>query len=354
MTNRRRSGRITPKMAALLDMLPLPALMTAAEALTLDGHGPVVTYSPAIEIRLSGTGREACHCCPASKAACDDMLDRARRGAALGCREAYIALERPANRATLDRLAEAARTIFEETQLLPHLDPGPLIAADYVRLRPFSASMRVGIESASERLCEPGGPLHDLAEMGPARGLGAIRAAGRACVPLTVGLAIGRGESRTERIEILAAIRDVQRRHGHIQDIAIQPSLHAMPAEEQLWTIAAARLIFGPAMTIQTPPDFQPPEMLGMLLRAGVNDWGDIRPDIIDAPGHGPAWTQRNLIESETRAAGRKLAERLAIAPAHALEAERWAGAAMARRISRAVDARGLPKRRRAHLVAVK
>lgn len=354
MTGRRRSGRITPKLAALLDMLPLPALLTAAEALTLDGHGHVVTYSPAIDIRLTGTGREACGCCPASKAACDDMLDRARRGAALGCREAYITLERPANRATLDRLAEAAEAILGETQLLPHLDPGPLIAADYTRLRPFSASMRVVLESASERLCEPGGPLHDFADMGPARGLGAIRAAARARVPLTVSLTIGKGENRAERIETLAAIRDIQRRRGHIQEMAIHPARPEMPAEELLWTIAATRLIFGPAMTIQTPPDFQPPEMLQLLLRAGVNDWGGIRPDIIEAPHPGPAWSQRNFVERETRAAGRKLAERLAIAPAHALDADRWAHPAMARRISRAVDARGLPKRRRAHLIAVK
>lgn len=354
MTGRRRSGRITPKLAALLDMLPLPALMTAAEALTLDGHGPTVTYSPAVDIRLIGTGREACHCCPTSKAACDDMLDRARRGAALGCREARISLERPANRATLDRLAEAAHAIIEETLLLPHLDPGPLIAADYARLRPFSASMRVVLESASERLCEPGGPLQGFADMGPTRGLGAIRAAARARVPLSVGLTIGKGENRAERIEALAAIRDVQRRHGHIQDVAIQPAKPGLSAKEQLWTIAATRLIFGPAMTIQTPTDFQPPEMLRLLLKAGVNDWGGIRPDIIDTPHSGPGWSQRNVVERETRAVGRKLAERLAIAPAQALDADRWVDPAMARRISRAVDARGLPKRRRAHLTAVK
>ncbi|WP_066969519.1 7,8-didemethyl-8-hydroxy-5-deazariboflavin synthase CofG [Rhizorhabdus dicambivorans] len=368
MIDRRRSSRIRPRLAALLEMLPLPALMAASETLTLEGHGTTVTYSPSVRLRLASVDRDPCHCCPSTKPPRDALLKLARDGAALGCREALLTLDgrqtapggipRPApvefDQATsLSHLAEMARVVLDETALLPHLDPGLLTAADYVRLRPHAASMRIMLESGADRLCDPGGPHHGSPDKGPARRLAAIRAAGRARVPLATGLPIGIGETRSERIEALAAIRDIHRRHGHIQQVAIHDARPDAPAEEHLWTIAAARLILGPQMTIQAPPDLRTPDALGMQLRAGVNDWGSVHPDAAE-PAHPEApWAHRNLLEQRTRAAGRRLVERLAIGPRHALDADKWVDPALAPRIGRAIDARGLPRRRRAHLVAV-
>ena len=86
--------------------------------------------------------------------------------------------------------------------------------------------------------------------------LATLEAAGRARVPFTTGILIGIGETRAERIEALLAIRDIHERHGHIQEIIVQ-NFRAKPGtrmaaadepslEEQVWTIAVARLIFGP------------------------------------------------------------------------------------------------------------
>src|SRR3546814_20213602 len=83
--------------------------------------------------------------------------------------------------------------------------------------------------------------------------------------------------TRAERVEALVAIRDIQKRHGHIQEVIIQnfrakPDTlmadHPEPSlDEPLWTIADARLILGPEMPIQAPPNLQP-DALAPLLRA--------------------------------------------------------------------------------------
>ncbi|WP_414886595.1 MULTISPECIES: 5-amino-6-(D-ribitylamino)uracil--L-tyrosine 4-hydroxyphenyl transferase CofH [unclassified Sphingomonas] len=359
-------------------MLPLPALMAASEALTLEGHGSVVTYSPKVFIPLTRLCRDVCHYCTFAKVprevekpflSRDEVLAIARAGEALGCREALFTLgDRPEARygaarqaladsghpTTLSYLAEMARAVVEETGLLPHLNPGLLTAADYAALRPHAASMGIMLESTSERLCEPGGPHHGSPDKHPARRLAALRAAGRARVPLTTGLLIGIGETRAERIEALAAIRDIHRRHGHIQEVIIQnfrakPDTqmadHPEPSiDEHLWTIAAARLILGPAMTIQVPPNLQAPETLADILRAGANDWGGVSPLTPDHVNPEAPWPHRDLLEQATRAAGRHLVERLAIGPRHALDPARWIHPGLAPRIWRTVDGRGLPR----------
>src|SRR3546814_7553868 len=105
-----------------------------------------------------------------------------------------------------------ARAVLEETGLLPHLNPGLMGAEDYAALRPYAASMGIMLESASERLCERGGPHFGSPVKRPAARLAAIEEAGREKVPFTTGLLFGIGETRQERIEALVAIRDLHRR----------------------------------------------------------------------------------------------------------------------------------------------
>ncbi len=148
-----------------------------------------------------------------------------------------------------------AKLVLEQTGLLPHLNPGVMDAADLRRLRPVSASMGLMLESASERLCERGGPHFGSPDKAPARRLATLRAAGELGIPMTTGLLIGIGETRRERIESLLALREIQDAYGHLQELIIQ-NFRAKPGtkmaaapepalEEQLWTIAAARLLFG-------------------------------------------------------------------------------------------------------------
>ncbi|WP_371433431.1 5-amino-6-(D-ribitylamino)uracil--L-tyrosine 4-hydroxyphenyl transferase CofH [Novosphingobium sp.] len=358
--------------------MPLAEMMAAAEARTLAGHGAIVTYSRKVFIPLTKLCRDVCHYCTFAQTparAGDAFLSReavlsiARAGAALGCREALFTLgDRPEARysaarealaalgheTTLSYLAEMAALVFDETGLLPHLNPGLLDAADYAALRPHAASMGIMLESTSPRLCEKGGAHHGSPDKEPARRLAAIAAAGEANVPFTTGLLIGIGETRLERIEALFAIRDLHRRHGHIQEVIVQnfrakPGTrmadHAEPSvEDHLWTIAAARLIMGAEMTIQAPPNLHDRSALGDLIRAGLNDWGGVSPLTPDHVNPEAPWPHLEVLADATADAGRALRQRLAIGARHARNATAWCDPRIAPAVLRAVDGRGLPK----------
>jgi FO synthase len=358
-----------------LEAAALSDMMEAAERMTLDAFGPVVTYSRKVFIPLTKLCRDVCHYCTFAEAprghgaaylSRDEVLAIARAGAAAGCKEALFTLgDRPEARyqaardalaelghtATLGYLGEMAAAVLAETGLLPHLNPGLMGDADYVALRPVAASMGIMLETVADRLSEKGGPHYGSPDKVPARRLAAIEAAGRANVPFTTGLLIGIGETRAERIAALVAIRDIQRRYGHIQEVIIQ-NFRAKPGtrmagceepslEEHLWTIAAARLILGPGMVIQAPPNLQPGD-LGALLRAGVNDWGGVSPVTPDHVNPEAPWPHLDKLAAATAGAGRVLRERLAIGPAFARMPEVWLDKALAVPVRRAVDGRGL------------
>jgi FO synthase len=363
-------------IAARLDGMALPALLRASEAMTLAGHGGLVTYSRKVFIPLTRLCRDVCHYCtfaqppksagPAYLSA-DEVVAIARAGAAAGCREALFtlgdrpearyavarqALEATGHDSTLGLLRDMAALVLEETGLLPHLNPGLLTPADYARLRPVAASMGSMLETAADRLGGPGMPHHGSPDKVPARRLAAIDAAGAARVAFTTGILIGIGESRAERLDALLAIRDSHRRHGHVQEIIIQnfrakPGTRMAahpepPLAEHLWTIAVARLLFGPEMTIQAPPNLRP-GALALVLAAGVNDWGGVSPVTPDHVNPEAPWPQLAALAQATEAAGRSLAERLAIGPAFARKADVWLDGKLAIRVRRMIDARGLP-----------
>ncbi len=184
-------------------------------------------------------------------------------------------------------LAEMAELVLRETGLLPHLNPGMMTRADIDALRKVSVSQGIMLESAAERLRQRGGPHFGSPDKDPACGSRPSRDAGEAAVPFTSGILIGIGETRRERIEALLALRELHERHGHIQEIIIQ-NFRAKPGtrmadapepdlDEHLWTIAVARLIFGPAMNIQAPPNLNP-GALAEMIDAGINDWGGVSP----------------------------------------------------------------------------
>ena len=366
------------ELAALLVDMKLPRMMAEAESLTLAAHGPLVTYSRKVFIPLTKLCRDVCHYCtfattPAHAGRAylsrDEVLEIARAGERAGCREALFTLgDRPEARyaaardalaasghaTTLSYLGAMARAVIEETGLLPHLNPGLMDAADYAALRPWSASMGIMLESSSERLCARGGPHFGSPDKAPSARLATIAAAGVARVPFTTGLLIGIGETRAERIEALVAIRDLHREHGHIQEVIIQnfrakPGTRMAdhpepPLAEHLWTIAAARLALGGDMTIQAPPNLHRADELAALLRAGVSDWGGVSPVTPDHVNPEAPWPHVEALAEATRAAGRVLRQRLAIGPRHALDVETWVDPALATRIRRAIDGRGLPR----------
>lgn len=360
-----------------LHTAPLEAILAESERITTQSFGATVTYSRKVFIPLTRLCRDVCHYCtfatpPRNLASpflsLEQVLSIARTGVAAGCREALFTLgDRPEARypaarqalaelghdSTLSYLRSAAAAVLDETGLLPHLNPGLMTAEDYAALRPFAASMGIMLETSSDRLSMKGGPHFGSPDKVPARRLEAIEAAGIAQIPFTTGLLIGIGETRAERIEALTAIRDSHAKHGHIQEVIVQNfrakpgtrmAEHPEPSlDEHLWTIAAARLILGPDMTIQAPPNLHAPEELGQLLRAGVNDWGGVSPVTPDHVNPEAPWPHLEELEAATTSADRVLRERLAIGPRHALEAEKWLTPDLAKVVRRSIDARGLP-----------
>ena len=362
---------------ALLPSAPLEALMPNAEALTLEGFGTVVSYSRKVFIPLTQLCRDVCHYCTFAKAprnlksaylTADEVLAIARAGQAVDCKEALFTLgDKPEERyrvaraaldaanatSTLDYLERMAKLVLEQTGLLPHLNPGAMDIADFQRLRPVSASMGLMLESASERLCQRGGPHFGSPDKLPARRLATLRAAGESRVPMTTGLLIGIGETRRERIESLLALRELHDTFGHLQEIIIQ-NFKAKPGtkmataaeptlDEQLWTIAVARLLFGPQMSIQAPPNLQP-EGLTRLVQAGINDWGGVSPVTPDHVNPEAPWPHLTQLERDTESAGRTLVERLALTPKYAIRPEQWTDPTMTPRVRRASDSRGFAR----------
>lgn len=372
-------GRRPDPQEALELLVPASAsqLMEISEPLTQAGFGELVTYSRKVFIPLTQLCRDVCHYCTFAKAprklqsaylAPAEVLAIARAGAAVDCKEALFTLgDKPEERyraarealdaagavSTLDYLERMARLVLEETALLPHLNPGVMTHEELRRLRPVSASMGLMLESGSERLSARGGPHFGSPDKWPERRLATLRAAGELAIPMTTGLLIGIGETRRERIESLLALRDIQDAHGNLQELIIQ-NFRAKPGtkmatapepslEEQLWTIAAARLLFGPQMSIQAPPNLQP-DGLSSLVRAGINDWGGVSPVTPDYVNPEAPWPHLTDLAYATSAAGRELVERLALTPAYATRVERWTDAAMTARVRRLSNSRGFAR----------
>ena len=90
--------------------------------------------------------------------------------------------------------------------------------------------------------------------------------------------------------------------------------------DDHLWTIAVARLIFGPEMNIQAPPNLNP-GALAEMIAAGINDWGGVSPVTPDHVNPERPWPALDRLAEQTAAAGKMLVERLAIYPAYARDA---------------------------------
>jgi FO synthase len=327
---------------------PLDELCAEARELRDEGHGLLVTYSPKVFIPLTKLCRDVCHYCTFAQPprrgeraylSIDEVLDIARAGAAVGCREALFTLgDKPELRyraareeleafgckTTLDYLARAAEAVLVETGLLPHLNPGVMTRDDVRELRRVSASMGLMLETTSPRLSERGGPHFGSPDKLPARRLETIAAAGEERVPFTTGLLIGIGESRAERVDALLAIRELAERYRHVQEVIVQ-NFRAKPGtrmadapepelEELLWTIAVARIVLGPHAHLQAPPNLSYDDF-PRLLDAGIDDWGGVSPVTIDHVNPEAPWPELERLREATESRGLELAPRLPVYP---------------------------------------
>lgn len=361
---------------SLID-LALPDLLTRAAALRDRGHGTLVSYSRKVFIPLTQLCRDVCHYCTFAKEprkldapflTPDEVLKIARRGVAAGCKEALFtlgdkpelryaaarhALEAMGYDSTLSYLQAMAELVLGETGLMPHLNPGVMTAEDIAALREVSVSMGLMLESVSPRLMARGGCHHGSPDKDPAVRLATIDAAGAAGVPFTSGILIGIGETRAERIDSLLALRGSHDTYGHIQEIIVQ-NFRAKPGTKMAdtpepdladlqWTIAAARLILGPKMNIQTPPNLTE-NGVGDLIAAGINDLGGISPVTPDHVNPEAPWPHLDDLARQVAGAGKLLVQRLGVYPDYAQDGARWLAPALRKPVLDTTDAAGLAR----------
>ena len=346
----------------------LSAVLAAAsdlrdEGLRRAGRPGVMTYSRKVFLPLTTLCRDRCHYCvfvdtPNQLArthkplymAPEQVLAIARRGAELGCKEALLTLgDRPEDRwpaarawldehgytSTLDYVGAMARLVREETGLLPHLNPGVMTLTELKTLRSTAPSMGMMLETTSRRLFEEPGQAHyGSPDKDPALRRRVLDDAGIAQVPFTTGILVGIGETLSDRVESLLAIRDAHERHGHIQEVIVQnfrakprTAMRAAPdagLREYVAAIAVARLLLGPDMRIQVPPNLSDPDELALLVAAGADDWGGVSPLTADHVNPERPWPQIDELAQRTADLGFRLRERLTAHPEYIRDAERW------------------------------
>ena len=369
-----------PPRDAALDLVrapDLPELMHRASTLRDVGFGNAISYSRKVFIPLTQLCRDVCHYCtfaqppvPGERAylTLDEVVDLARRGADAGCREALFTLgDKPELRypqaraelaelgypTTISYLVAAARAVFVATGLLPHANPGVVTRTELLALREVCPSQGLMLESVSRRLLEPGMAHHGSPDKDPDVRLATVRLAGELAIPYTSGILIGIGETREERVASLLALRDLHDEHGHLQEIIIQ-NFRAKPGtrmeqapdptlDDLLWTIACARIIFGPDMAIQAPPNLTP-DTFGTLIRAGINDWGGVSPVTPDHVNPEAPWPHLERLARQTEREGKVLTERLTIYPAYVRRLGTWVAEGFRPAILQGSDAEGFAR----------
>ena len=359
------------------DVVEMDDVLMARARLIRDGHyGANVTFSPKVFIPVTQMCRDVCHYCTFAKTPSqlsslyleiEDILKTVEEGARAGCREVLLTLgEKPERRyraarewlaargfvSTVDYVAEVARRILSDTGLLPHINAGTLNGKELKQLREVSASMGLMLESGAGRLCERGGPHFGSPDKKPFRRWLTLARAGARRIPMTTGLLVGIGESREERLRDLVGIRRLHLRYGHIQEVIVQnfrakPDTRMAAAndadfEELLWTVAQARLLLPPDVSIQAPPNLSPGQ-LGRLIDAGINDWGGVSPVTPDYVNPEAPWPSLEVLRAATAELGKRLVARLTVYPQYFRD-EAWLAKDVRRHVLECADAEGFAR----------
>lgn len=348
----------------------LEQLTGEARAIRDRAHGSRITYSPKVFIPLTMLCRDKCGYCTFAQPPArlehpyllpEQVLSIASRGAKVGCHEALFTLgERPELRyevarqwlsehgydSTMHYLHDMALLVLKETGLLPHANAGALYRHELAMLRPVSPSQGMMIESLRDDLdCHRGAP-----DKKPQRRLDTLRSAGELHIPFTTGILVGIGETRQDRLDALEAIAASHAEFGHVQEVIVQNFLPkpltimqhsaACPQDEYLWSIAAARLILPPEIHLQAPPNLS--DDFGVLLDAGIDDWGGVSPVTADHVNPERPWPALDNLRAVTEARGMVLAPRLTIYPEFVNTPDTWLDEALHFAVMDRADAEGL------------
>jgi FO synthase len=353
----------------------LAPLLEAAREIGLRGHGREITYSRNIFIPLTNLCRNRCTYCtfargPRTEAARTWLLEEVRAevsaGVRLGCKEALFCLgDKPeiayrsyrswlserGYHSTPEYLVDACRVAFQEG-MFPHSNAGVMTREELAALRPWNASMGLMLETTSARLRERGQAHYWAPDKDPDKRIRMTRQAGELRIPFTSGLLVGIGETPEERVDTILAIAGLQREHGHVQEVIVQ-NFHPKPGtpmadaptptdEVMAGTVALARLLLGPAMNLQAPPNLSPTS-LEWLARSGINDWGGVSPLTIDYINPEAPWPALDELRERTERAGYRLRERLCVYPEFVRARPEFFDPAMLAALRRACGPDGYP-----------
>jgi 7,8-didemethyl-8-hydroxy-5-deazariboflavin synthase CofG subunit len=372
-----REGKPLDRNAAfrLASEAALPDLLSAATELRVYGKGTTITFSKKVFIPLTTLCRDYCSYCTFRKdpgqpgahfMTPEEVLALAEQGRSAGCKEALFSLGDQPERIfpqareflrqqgfsrTLDYAAAMSELVLDRTGLLPHANPGVMDRPALERFKESNASVGLMLETVSPRLMRDGLPHAKAPDKVPALRLRTIEEAGKLSIAFTTGILIGIGETLEERIDSLFAIRTLHEKYGHIQEVIVQnfrakPEIpmahHPEPAlDDMLRTLAIARLILGPHMNLQAPPNLSYADF-PRLLEAGINDWGGISPVTKDFINPEAAWPQISKLREATEAHGFTLRERLALYPEF-VSRDGFLSTRVRDRVSHIADAHGFP-----------
>ncbi|AZG48742.1 7,8-didemethyl-8-hydroxy-5-deazariboflavin synthase CofG [Gordonia insulae] len=347
------------------------------DGLAAVGRDRQITYSRKVFIPLTRLCRDRCHYCtfvtvPGKLAReghgmyldLDEVVDIARKGAELGCKEALFTLgDRPEARwsqagewlaargytSTLDYVRAAAVAVLEDTGLLPHLNPGVMSAEEMRRLRPVAPSMGMMLETTSRRLfTDKGQPHYGSPDKDPLVRLQVLHDAGAERIPFTTGILVGIGETLTERAESILAMAEVQRAHGHIQEVIVQnfrakpdTAMRGTPDAEMtefLAAVAVARIVLGPHMRVQAPPNLVSREECAALVASGIDDWGGVSPLTPDHVNPERPWPNLDVLAEITASTGHTLTERITAQPPYVLGGDEWIDPSLAHHVAALAD----------------
>ena len=340
------------------------------------GRPGVVTYTRNVFVPLTPLCRARCHNRTFATTpnrvrtpylSMEEVLAIARQGAALGCKEALITLgDRPEGRwpaarewldahgydSTAAYVRAVSIRVLEETGLLPHVNAGVLTWEEIQRLKPVSPSMGLMLETTATRLwSEPGGCHYGSPDKDPSVRLRVLEDAGRSSVPFTTGILVGIGESHAERAESIFAIRRIARQYGGIQEVIVQ-NFRAKPdtamaheddasLDELAAAVAVARVVLGPGARIQAPPNLIG-DGFGLLLDAGIDDWGGVSPLTADHVNPERPWPHLDDLRARTAAQGFELRERLTVYPEYLSRGEPWLDPRLVGHVGALADTDGL------------
>lgn len=336
--------------------------------------GDVVTYSRKVFIPLTNMCRDTCTYCtfvkhPDSPLANimtpDQVMKIVKQGQAAGCKEVLFSLgEKPERRypkaqqmlaelgyhSMTDYLHDICQKVLDESDMLPHVNAGTMSLEEIRKLKPVSASMGMMLETVSKRLLMKGNVHYACPDKVPLQRLRTLERAGQLDVPFTTGILIGIGENWQERVESLIAINEIHQQYGHIQEVIVQnfcakPDTGMANApepefEDMLRTLAVARLILDPSISLQAPPNLQ--SRYSAYLNSGINDWGGISPLTLDHINPERIWPQISELAAASAENNYRLQERLTVYPSYQNLPDRYLDDVIAPRVDQMARADGL------------